>query len=74
MSITEYISIPAFVFSFAFGIFSVYMMNPNKETIYVYPSPDNVKKIQYKDRADNCFEYVPHEVTCHQNEENYPFQ
>lgn len=74
MSITEYISVPIFIFSFAFGIFSVYMMNPNKETIYVYPSPDNVNRFQYKDRADNCFEYSPIEVPCQKDEINYPFQ
>ena len=70
----KYINIPYFILAFAFGIFFVYITNPNKETIYVYPTPDNINKIQYKDRAEQCFEYEPQLTTCSKQAESYPFQ
>jgi hypothetical protein len=42
-------------------------MGPDMKTIYVYPNPDNVGKVQYKDRADNCFQYQSDEVKCPTN-------
>jgi hypothetical protein len=68
-----YVYVPLFIISFAIGIFCVYMTNPPKEVIYVYPTPDNSKQIQYKDRAGQCYEYIPQEVPC-QKESMYPFQ
>ena len=70
----DYISIPVFILSFALGIFSVYMTNPPKDIIYVYPTPSNVKQIQYKDNAGQCFEYEAVEVKCIKSASSYPFQ
>ena len=50
MSIIKYIRIPVFIVSLAIGILFVYLTNPDKRKIFVYPSPDNVNNIQYKDR------------------------
>lgn len=69
----SYISVPIFIISFAIGIFCVYMTNPPKEVIYVYPTPDNINQIQYKDRANQCYEYTYQEVAC-KKESFYPFQ
>ena len=63
----QYISLPIFIISLAIGLFFVYIMGPDMKTIYVYPNPDNVGKVQYKDRADNCFQYQSDEVKCPTN-------
>jgi hypothetical protein len=62
--LSNYISFPIFLISFAIGLFFVYILGAEKKVIYVYPTPDNVGKIQYKDHADNCFVYNAKEVTC----------
>ena len=63
----QYISLPLFIVSLALGLFFVYIMGADMKTIYVYPNPDNVGKVQYKDRADNCFQYQSAEVKCPTN-------
>lgn len=58
------INIPVFLVSFAIGMFAVYITLPDNKVIKVYPSPDNYKYIQYKDKANNCFAVKETKVTC----------
>ena len=60
----KYISIPVFLISLAIGLFFVYAWGPEKKTVYMYPSPDNIETIQYKDGTDSCFAYKSLEVEC----------
>ena len=60
----DYISIPIFLISFVLGILFIYILGPQTKTIFVYPSPENVNKILFKDNADNCFYYDEQEVNC----------
>ena len=62
--ISKYLSLPIFLISFAFGLFFVYILGPESKTIYIYPNPQNYMNIQYKDAADQCFEFKPVESTC----------
>jgi len=34
------------------------------KTIYIYPSPENVDKILFKDKAENCFYFEETSVKC----------
>ena len=63
----KYISIPVFLISLTLGLFCVYIMGAEKKVVYIYPSPSNHLKYQYRDNADQCFEYIPDEVKCPMN-------
>ena len=65
--IFNYISFPIFLISFAIGIFFVYIWGPDKKIVYVYPTPENVDKILFKDNADNCFYFEQTETECPSN-------
>lgn len=64
LKVFKYINVSVFLISFALGIFAVYVMSPDKKRIVVYPSPDNVSVLQYKDQAGNCFQYKQTKVSC----------
>ena len=58
------ISIPIFITALAFGIFLVYIFKPAPNIIYVYPTPENVGKLQYKDNSGTCFSFASEKVKC----------
>ncbi len=60
----NYISLPTFLISFAIGLLFIYFIGPEMKTIYIYPSPENVDKILFKDKADNCFYFEEENVEC----------
>ena len=62
--IFNYISFSVFLISFAVGIFFVYILGPENKIIYVYPTPENVDEILFKDKADNCFYFQQQEIEC----------
>jgi hypothetical protein len=68
MILSKYINIPIFLISLAFGIFAVYVTLPDMRKIYVYPTPDNIEILQYRDKTDSCFHYKQQEVPCPQDE------
>ena len=62
--LSKFISLPIFLVSLAVGFFFVYLSTPQPTIIYVYPTPDNLKKIEYKDKADNCFQFNSTMIDC----------
>ena len=64
MKLSSIISIPVFIISLSIGLLFVYLSTPPPTVIYVYPTPENINKVEYKDKADNCFKFESQEVNC----------
>jgi len=56
-SFNKFIDLKYFLISFAIGIFFVYITYNENRKVYVYPSPENIELLQYKDKSDQCFEF-----------------
>lgn len=69
INIFKYINFTVFILSFAFGIFAVYVTLPDNRKIMVYPTHENAKILQYRDRTGTCFSIKETEVTCPSSEE-----
>jgi hypothetical protein len=65
--ISKYINIPVFLVSLAVGLLIMYYFMPDLRKIYVYPTPENIDLLQYRDKAGNCFSYKEKEVPCPKN-------
>ncbi len=66
--IFRYISLPIFIISFAIGLFFIYVLGPEVKTIYIYPTPESVNKVLFKDKAENCFYFDEEIVDCPKDE------
>jgi hypothetical protein len=64
MALLNFINVPIFIASFLFGLFFIHIYSQDKEQISVYPTPDNVGKIEYVDKAGNCFNFEAIQVKC----------
>lgn len=64
----KYIDIRYFIVSFALGVCAVYLFEPDKKNIMVYPSPDNYEHTQYKDKAGNYFVFRQTKTKCTNND------
>lgn len=60
----EFIHLPLFLISLALGLFFVYVIESPQKEIYVFPTPENINKLQYKDKAGNFFEFTHEEMEC----------
>ena len=67
-NLLKFINVPAFLISFAVGIFVVYITLDDTRKIYVYPTPENIEKLQYRDKTDTCFGLSQKEIECPKDE------
>lgn len=63
-----------FLVSFAVGLALVYVSPIEYKTVLVYPTPKNVKEIQYKDSSGQCFQFEASEVKCTGSANKIPTQ
>lgn len=63
-----------FVVSAVIGWILVCIIPMEYKTVVVYPTPDNLKKIQYKDAGDNCFEFSAKQTKCTDDATNIDVQ
>ena len=63
-NIMRYVNVPIFLVSLIVGFILVYFTIPNDRVIYVFPNPENVDILQYKDKTNSCFQYKQTEVSC----------
>lgn len=67
--IFKYINFRVFLISLVIGTLFVYLSAPLPNIVYVYPTPDNVNKVEYVDKADNCFKFNAIETECTLNKD-----
>lgn len=72
--LTKYLSLPYFIISLAVGLLFVYLSSPKPTVIFVYPTPDNIETIEYKDKADTCFKFDASQVACTNKAMTIPVQ
>ena len=72
--LSKYFSFPFFIVSLAIGLLFVYLSVPSPSVIYVYPTPDNVNDIEYKDKSGSCFKFDAQEVSCSSDAKTIPIQ
>lgn len=69
MSVFSYISWPAFIISFAIGVFYIYISLPKQRVVTVYPTQDNADFFNFSDKAHNCFKFEQEMKTCPANDD-----
>lgn len=72
--LSRYFAFPYFIVSLAIGLLFVYLSVPPPTVIYVYPTPDNVDDIEYKDKSGSCFKFDAQEVSCSPQAKTIPIQ
>jgi hypothetical protein len=60
----KYISLKVFIASLCLGLLFAYLSSPTPTVIHVYPTPDNIDRVEYIDKANNCFKFNATEVKC----------
>ena len=71
----KFFHVPTFILFLAFGLFLVYISAPSPDVIYIYPTPDNINKLQYQDKGGTCHSFSAKEIECPKDKkkiENYP--
>jgi hypothetical protein len=66
--------VAVFILSFLVGGIFLYLSPMEYKTVVVYPTPSNLERIQYKDNADNCFQFSARLVDCGNDAKKIPVQ
>lgn len=64
MALLSKIDLRYFLAAFALGLLVCYVMAPAPQVVVKFPSPYNVGKVVYKDKAGGCFMYRADKGSC----------
>tara|TARA_A100001035_G_C27610610_1_gene420696 strand:- start:529 stop:765 length:237 start_codon:yes stop_codon:yes gene_type:complete len=64
LQIFKYFNLKFLILGILFGVLAVHFSENEKKIINVYPTPENVDIVQYKDSAENCFNFENIVVNC----------
>lgn len=70
MNLLKFFHIPVFILSFVIGLYYIYLNTNPIRKIIVYPTPDNLDKILYRDKSQACFTYNQETVKCPTNKDD----
>lgn len=62
--LSKYINIPVFLVSLVIGFLGVYLLSSESRNILVYPTPENIDILQFKDKTNGCYSYEQTEIQC----------
>jgi hypothetical protein len=71
------INVPTLIIALSVGLFFSYVIRPQTDVIYVYPTPENIDRIQYEDNGGTCFGFKSSETSCPNDKSkirHYPVQ
>jgi hypothetical protein len=57
-----------FIFGVIIGIVAIFFVQPSKNIVHKYPTPETADKLIYKDKNGVCYKYSAKEVNCDKNE------
>ena len=66
-SIFKFFNFKFLILGIIFGFFALRYSDTEKRVVRVWPTPDNIDVIQYKDNANNCFTFENIVVDCPSN-------
>ena len=64
LQVFKYFNLKFLILGILFGVLAVHFSDNEKRIINVYPTPENIHVIQYKDSADNFFNFENIVVDC----------
>lgn len=64
LQVFKYFNLKFLILGILFGVLAVQFSDNEKRIIHVYPTPENIHVIQYKDSADNYFNFENIVVDC----------
>lgn len=66
-SIFKFFNFKFLILGIIFGFFALRYTDTDKRVVRVWPTPNNIDVIQYKDTANNCFNFENIVVDCPSN-------
>jgi hypothetical protein len=70
ISLSKYINVPVFIAALVIGVIVMYVTMPDTRKIFVYPSPENIDLLQYRDKTNSCFTMKQTLTPCPKNEKD----